>query len=141
MAESKNKSESSGQVRLDKWLWAARFYKTRSLARQMTEGGKVEYNGAKAKPSRNVEVGALIRLQQGYSRKEVVVKALSDVRGPAPQAALLYEETAESIARREHEAELNRMSALISPHPDTKPNKKERRELGQLKTYGFDGRE
>ena len=133
--ESQGTPNNSGAtaVRIDKWLWAARFYKTRSLARAMVEGGKVEYNGAKAKPSRNVEIGAKVRLLQGFTRKEVIIKAISDVRGPAPVAATLYEETAESIARREHEAELNRMSALLNPRPDTKPNKKERRELGELK--------
>lgn len=125
--------DQAAAVRIDKWLWAARFYKTRSLARAMVEGGKVDYNGAKAKPSRTVEVGATIRLLQGFTRKEVVVKAISDVRGPAPVAATLYEETAESIARREEEQRLNQMNALLNPRPDTKPNKKERRELDALK--------
>lgn len=132
--EDKQKiKDNVNSVRIDKWLWAARFYKTRSLARQMIEGGKVEYNGAKAKPSRNVEVGAKIKLLQGFSRKEVIVKAISDVRGPASVAITLYEETAESIERRQEEARLNKLAALINPHPDTKPNKKERRELGNLK--------
>ena len=132
--EDKQKiKDNHNSVRIDKWLWAARFYKTRSLARQMIEGGKVEYNGAKAKPSRNVEVGAKIKLLQGFSRKEVIVKAISDVRGPASVAITLYEETAESIERRQEEARLNKLAALINPHPDTKPNKKERRELGNLK--------
>ena len=132
--EDKQKiKDNLNSVRIDKWLWAARFYKTRSLARQMIEGGKVEYNGAKAKPSRNVEVGAKIKLLQGFSRKEVIVKAISDVRGPASMAITLYEETAESIERRQEEARLNKLAALINPHPDTKPNKKERRELGNLK--------
>lgn len=132
--EDKQKiKDNLNSVRVDKWLWAARFYKTRSLARQMIEGGKVEYNGAKAKPSRNVEVGAKIKLLQGFSRKEVIVKAISDVRGPASVAITLYEETAESIERRQEEARLNKLAALINPHPDTKPNKKERRELGNFK--------
>ena len=132
--EDKQKiKDNHNSVRIDKWLWAARFYKTRSLARQMIEGGNVEYNGAKAKPSRNVEVGAKIKLLQGFSRKEVIVKAISDVRGPASVAITLYEETAESIERRQEEARLNKLAALINPHPDTKPNKKERRELGNLK--------
>lgn len=132
--EDKQKiKDNLNSVRIDKWLWAARFYKTRSLARQMIEGGKVEYNGAKAKPSRNVEVGVKIKLLQGFSRKEVIVKAISDVRGPASVAITLYEETAESIERRQEEARLNKLAALINPHPDTKPNKKERRELGNLK--------
>lgn len=136
MSKNKNqdsKSINDGSVRIDKWLWAARFYKTRSLARQMVEGGKVEYNGARAKPSRSVETGATIRLLQGFSRREIIVKGISDVRGPAPVAATLYEETAESIARREEEARLNKMAALINPHPDTRPNKKERRELESIR--------
>ncbi len=126
-------AEPKSEVRLDKWLWAARFYKTRSLARAMIEGGKVDYNGNRAKPSRTVEPGAVIRLLQGFSRREVVVRAVSDVRGPASAAALLYEETAESIARREEEARLSRLNALLNPRPDEKPNKKERRELLSLK--------
>lgn len=136
MANSKKNNDSSTEktgVRIDKWLWAARFYKTRSLARQMVEGGKVEYEGVRAKPSRNVELGAKIKLLQGYSRKEVIVKVISDVRGPASVAVTMYEETPESIARREEEARLNKLSALINPHPDAKPNKKERRELDSLK--------
>ena len=130
-----NQDAASAAVRIDKWLWAARFYKTRSLARQMIEGGKVEYNGVRAKPSRAVEVGAKIRLLQGFARKEVIVKAISDVRGPASVAATLYEETPESIARREEEARLNKLNALQAPRPDSKPNKKERRELESLKHF------
>ena len=82
-----------------------------------------------------MEVGATIRLLQGFSRKEVVVKALSDVRGPAAVAATLYEETPESIARREEEARLNKLAALMNPRPESKPNKKERRELENLKQH------
>lgn len=141
MANSKNNNDSSSTskagVRIDKWLWAARFYKTRSIARQMVDGGKVEYEGVRAKPSRNVEVGARIKLLQGFTRKEVIVKGISDVRGPASVAVTLYEETPESIARREEEARLNKLAALINPHPDTKPNKKERRELDSLKHQGL----
>ena len=134
MAKKETETTSTA-VRIDKWHWAARFYKTRSLARAMVEGGKVDYNGAKAKPSRSVEVGATIRLLQGFSRKEIVVKALSDVRGPAAVAATLYEETPESIARREEEARLNKLAALMNPRPESKPNKKERRELESLKQH------
>lgn len=136
VANSKKTNEQStakAGVRIDKWLWAARFYKTRSLARQMVDGGKVEYEGARAKPSRIVELGARIKLLQGFSRKEVIVKGISDVRGPATVAMTLYEETPESIARREEESRLNKLSALMNPHPETKPNKKERRELDSLK--------
>ena len=91
------KNNAQDEVRLDKWLWASRFYKTRSIARSMIEGGKVDYNGVKAKPSRTVEVGALVKILQGNVRKEVEILKISDVRGPAVQAPTLYQETEESI--------------------------------------------
>ena len=118
---SKNKD-----LRLDKWLWAARFYKTRSLAREMIDGGKVDYNGVRAKPSRTVEIGAKIKLLRGGLRTEVEVLELSDVRGPAPVAQKLYKETEESIKQRTKQLEQLRINALLAPHPDSKPNKKER---------------
>ena len=93
-------NSSSKDVRLDKWLWAARFYKTRSLARQMIDGGKVDYNGVKAKPSRTVEVGAIVKVLQGNVRKEVEILKISDVRGPATVAATLYKETEDSVKNR-----------------------------------------
>ena len=130
MSEEKEKT-----VRIDKWLWAARFYKTRSIARQMIEGGKVDYNGARAKPSRTVEPGAIIRLLQGSERREVEVLALSSVRGPAKEAQLLYRETAESLRRREQLQQMKAMekALALAPHPDSRPNKKERRALIKLK--------
>lgn len=128
-------NSSIQEVRLDKWLWAARFYKTRSLARQMIDGGKVDYNGVKAKPSRTVEVGAIVKVLQGNVRKEVEVLKISDVRGPATVAATLYKETEESIKNREKQLEQIKMNALLAPHPDDKPNKKERRALLNIK-YG-----
>ena len=87
----------NNEVRLDKWLWAARFYKTRSIAKAMIEGGKVHYNGQRAKVSKTVEVGAMIKLRQGNDEKEIEVIALSDQRRGAPEAQLLYQETAQSI--------------------------------------------
>lgn len=122
-------------VRIDKWLWAARFYKTRSIARQMIEGGKVDYNGSRAKPSRIVEVGAKIHLLQGNVRREVEVLGLSTVRGPAKEAVLLYRETEESIKHREDLAKMKEMEKLLAlaPRPDARPNKKERRALIKLK--------
>ena len=128
-------NSSSKEVRLDKWLWAARFYKTRSLARQMIDGGKVDYNGVKAKPSRNVEVGAIVKVLQGNVRKEVEILKISDVRGPATVAATLYKETEESVKNREKQLEQIKMNALLAPHPEEKPNKKERRALLNIK-YG-----
>jgi len=129
------KNNADTEVRLDKWLWAARFYKTRSIARSMIEGGKVDYNGVKAKPSRTVEVGALIRVLQGNLRKEVEVLKLSDQRGPAVVAMTLYKETEKSIAQREKQIEQMKINALLAPHPDEKPNKKDRRALISIK-YG-----
>ncbi|MBO6258264.1 MAG: ribosome-associated heat shock protein Hsp15 [Succinivibrio sp.] len=123
------------KVRLDKWLWAARFYKTRSLARSMIEGGKVDYNGVRAKPAKDVETGAVIRLLQGNIRKEIKVIGISEVRGPAAVAQTLYEETEESVRLRTRQLEQIRINALLAPHPDSKPNKKERRALISIK-YG-----
>ena len=126
----------SNLVRLDKWLWAARFYKTRNIARQMIDGGKVDYNGAKAKPSRVVEVGAIVRLLQGNIRLEVKIVKISDVRGPAPIARTLYEETEQSIKQREKQIEQIKLNALLAPHPEERPNKKDRRALLNIK-YGL----
>lgn len=120
-------------VRLDKWLWAARFFKTRSLAKTAIEGGKVHYNGTRAKPSRPVEVGAVLRLRKGFDDLTVEVLALSDRRGPAPEARKLYQETEDSQAHRERTAELRRQSRLTQVAPDHKPSKKERRDLQRLK--------
>ncbi|MGR3806516.1 ribosome-associated heat shock protein Hsp15 [Pasteurella testudinis] len=120
-------------VRLDKWLWAARFYKTRSLAREMIDGGKVHYNGQRSKPSKTVEIGAMLKLHQGSEEKEVQVLALSDKRGNATQAQQLYQETAASIAKREQIAAARKANALSMPHPERRPNKKERRDLIKFK--------
>ncbi|WP_392566245.1 ribosome-associated heat shock protein Hsp15 [Utexia brackfieldae] len=127
--------QSAEQTRLDKWLWAARFYKTRSLARQMIEGGKVHYNGQRSKPSKIVEVGALIKLHQGSDEKELVVLGLLSQRRGADEAQNLYQETPESMAKREKIAESRKLGALTMPHPDRRPDKKERRHLIKFK-YG-----
>lgn len=123
----------NSEVRLDKWLWAARFYKTRALARSMVEGGKVHYNGQRSKPGKLVEIGAMLRIRQGYDDKEVQVLALSAQRLSAPQAQLLYAETEESLKKRERNAEAHRLNALYAPHPDSKPDKKQRRDLLRFK--------
>lgn len=120
-------------VRLDKWLWAARFYKTRSLARTMIEGGKVHYNGQRSKPSKMVEVGELIKLRQGTDDKEVLVLAVSEHRGKAEQAQTLYEETAVSIKKREQNAEARKLNSQFAPSPERRPDKKERRSLLKIK--------
>ena len=123
--------DKSDTVRLDKWLWAARFYKTRTIAKEMIDGGKVHYNGQRSKPNKNVEVGALIKLRQGNEEKEVCVLALSEQRRGAPEAQLLYQETENSVAQREKMALMRKMNAM--PHPDHRPNKKERRDLLKFK--------
>ncbi|MCE9680921.1 RNA-binding S4 domain-containing protein [Halomonas alkalisoli] len=116
-------------VRLDKWLWAARFFKTRALAKKAIEGGKVHYNGARAKTSKSVEVGALVRVPQGWDHWEVEVVALSDQRRGAPEARELYRETPESEARRLREAEGRRLTNQAMQHPLRRPDKKQRRDI------------
>ncbi|MDI3325116.1 ribosome-associated heat shock protein Hsp15 [Pontibacterium granulatum] len=120
-------SEQQGdKVRLDKWLWAARFYKTRAIAKQMIDGGKVHYNGQRTKCSRHVEIGATIQIRQGFDEKVVIVMALSDTRRGAPEAQKLYRETEESIAKREeHAAQRKAMGSSLNPR--NRPNKKDRR--------------
>ncbi|WP_016856154.1 ribosome-associated heat shock protein Hsp15 [Halomonas smyrnensis] len=116
-------------VRLDKWLWAARFFKTRALAKKAIEGGKVHYNGGRAKTSKAVEVGALIRVPQGWDTWEVEVMALSEQRRGAPEARELYRETAESQTRRSKEVESRRQANQAMQHPLKRPDKKQRREI------------
>ena len=128
-------NQSDNEVRLDKWLWAARFYKTRSIAKAMIEGGKVHYNGQRAKVSKAVEIGAMIKLRQGNEEKEVEVLALSDQRRGAPEAQLLYQETEKSVKQREAIAFARKANALSMLHPDRRPNKKERRELVKFKEH------
>ena len=118
-------------IRLDVWLWAARFYKTRSLSKAAIDAGQVRVGGEPAKPSRLVQKGMIIRLRQGSDHREVTVLALSDVRRGAPEAQQLYAETAESLARREQE-QLARKAAsgLVS---ETRPSKKVRRAVIHFK--------
>ncbi len=129
------KEKSIEGVRLDKWLWAARFYKTRAIAREMIEGGNVHYNGQRSKPSKVVELNAQLTLRQGNDERTVVIKAITEQRRPATEAVALYEETAESIEKREKVALARKLNALTMPHPDRRPDKKERRDLMRFK-YG-----
>ncbi|USD65190.1 ribosome-associated heat shock protein Hsp15 [Vibrio sp. SCSIO 43136] len=126
-------SSNSIAVRLDKWLWAARFYKTRSIARNMVDGGKVHYNGQRSKPSKIVELGAVILLRQGNEEKTVVIEKLSDQRRGAPEAQTLYSETQESVEKRAENAEKRKINALYSPNPERRPDKKQRRDLIKFK--------
>jgi ribosome-associated heat shock protein Hsp15 len=118
------------KLRIDKWLWAARFYKTRALAVEEIGKGRVEINGLEVKPAREVKVGDTVVLRQGAVRREVIVRGLSAMRGPAPVAQQLYEETAVSLQAREHAAEQRR----LAPEPalsieQGRPTKRGRREL------------
>ena len=116
-------------VRLDKWLWAARFFKTRSLATDAVNGGKVELNGQRPKPAKEVKVGDLLRIRVGPFVHAVTVRALSDRRGPASAAALLFEESAESIAARERLREQHRLAPSIQYEEGGRPTKKDRRTM------------
>lgn len=127
-------SDPLEKVRIDKWLWAARFFKTRSIAKQAVEGGKVQCDGQRVKPSKEITVGLTLKIRQGFDDKVVTVRALSDQRRGAPEAQLLYEETAESIALREERAAQRKAGGLagqiISDH---RPNKKERRQIHRFR--------
>ncbi|MCG3722672.1 ribosome-associated heat shock protein Hsp15 [Vibrio cincinnatiensis] len=125
-------SSPSPVIRLDKWLWAARFYKTRSVARNMVDGGKVHYNGQRSKPSKIVEIGATITLRQGNEEKTIIVEQLSEQRRGAPEAQTLYRETNESIAKRERQALVRKLNAH-NPSPERRPDKKQRRDLLKFK--------
>lgn len=124
-------------MRLDKWLWCARFYKTRSLATEEIVKGRVTVNGQAAKPARDLRCGDTVALRQGPVARTVLVRALSSARGPAPVAQLLYEETAESIAAREQAAEQRR----LAPEPaatllEGRPTKRDRRNIDRAKDWG-----
>ncbi|WP_108945156.1 ribosome-associated heat shock protein Hsp15 [Shewanella halifaxensis] len=121
------------KVRLDKWLWAARFYKTRAISKEMINGGKVHYNGQRTKSSKFAEVGATIRLRQGHDEKEIVIKKLSEYRQKGSIAQTLYEETPQSITKREVYAEQRRLNILNNPAPAQKPDKKQRRQIIRFK--------
>lgn len=133
--DSTTKNSSLQKVRLDKWLWAARFYRTRSLAKQAIEGGKVHFAGSRVKTSKEISVGDELTIRQGsataMTEKTVVVKDLSVQRGNATLAQNLYEETEESLKRREYFAEQRKLANLA--RPNTKPNKKQRRDLQRFK--------
>ncbi|ATR85241.1 MULTISPECIES: RNA-binding S4 domain-containing protein [Pseudomonas] len=129
------KPEEDDKVRLDKWLWAARFYKTRALAKAAIESGKVHCRGERCKPGKEPRIGDEFVLRTGFDERTVVVKALSVVRRGAPEAQALYEETAQSIARREQAAALRKAGAL-GVTTDGRPTKKQRRQLHQFHDTG-----
>lgn len=122
------KEVEDDKVRLDKWLWAARFYKTRALAKAAIESGKVHCRGERCKPSKEPRVGDELQIRNGFDERSVVVQALSIIRRGAPEAQTLYAETAQSIARRELAA-AQRKAGALGLATDGKPTKKQRRQL------------
>jgi ribosome-associated heat shock protein Hsp15 len=124
--------QSGGKVRIDKWLWAARFFKTRTLAKTAIEGGKVQLEGQRVKVSREISPGDTLRIRQGWDEREIVVKATSEQRRSAPIAQTLYEETEESTLRRARAAEARRAAGSLA-RPSQKPGKHERKALERLR--------
>lgn len=120
-------------VRIDKWLWAARFFKTRALAGRACELGRVQLSGVKAKPARNVKPGDRIRIETEGGIFEVDVLVLSEVRGPSAVAQTLYQETEESKKAREAAAEMRKTMQLIAPLPEHRPSKRDRRRIIQFR--------
>ena len=120
-------------VRIDKWLWAARFFKTRSLAKDAVDGGKVQYNAQRCKPGKAVELGAHVKVRQGWVDKTVVIKELSSQRKNATLAQLLYEETEESIILREKALLERKQFQGDKVAPQRRPNKRDRRLIHQFK--------
>ena len=121
-------SDEDDKVRLDKWLWAARFYKTRALAKTAIESGKVHCRGERCKPGKEPRIGDQFQIRTGFDERTVVVEALSIVRRGAPEAQALYSETPESIAKRENAA-AQRKAGNLGVTTDGKPTKKQRRQL------------
>lgn len=126
-------TETDDRVRIDKWLWAARFYKTRSLAAEAIAGGKVQLNGERVKRAKPVQIGDELRIRQGPYEHQIMVRALSERRGPAASAAQLYQEKPESRAAREAMAiQLKSIHAAFLPERG-RPTKKDRRDINRLK--------
>ncbi len=127
MPEVARVSEES--VRLDKWLWAARFFKTRALAAAAVSTGKIRSAGQSVKPSRGVKIDDCFEIRRAYECFEIVVTALSEHRGSAPAAQLLYRETAGSVDRRKGEAEKRKLAMMARPRSEGRPDKKQRRQI------------
>ncbi len=117
------------KIRLDKWLWAARFFKTRSLATAAINGGKVHLNSQRTKPAKEIHIDDELTIRNGNYERTVIVQGLSDKRRPAKEAILLYEETPASIAKREKNSELYRQAAALRPHGTGRPTKKQQRDI------------
>jgi ribosome-associated heat shock protein Hsp15 len=132
-ASGKDRSDSSGRVRLDKWLWAARFYKTRGLSAEAIDAGRIEVNGERAKRARLVQAGDRIRIRIGPYEHVVAVLGVSEVRGSAPIAQALYEEEAESRKAREAMAAHVRAMNASTGYDTGRPTKKDRRDIKRVR--------
>ena len=135
MNKQKNTQSTStdteiAKIRLDKWLWACRFYKTRAIAKQAIEGGKVHYEGTKPKTGKIIKIGDKIKLRQGFDEKTVEILILCDLRKNATFAQTLYSETPESLIKRQ---EITQMRRLSAPSTQGKPDKKQRRQIHRFK--------
>lgn len=119
-------------IRIDKWLWAARFFKTRSLAADAVNGGKVHVNGQRIKSSRAIQIGDLLKITRGQHQVVVIVEALSEKRGPATEAQKLYQETPESIEERELKIQQRKLLNASIPSTKGKPDKHQRREIRKV---------
>ncbi len=122
-------------VRLDKWLWASRFFKTRKDAVEAVNGGKVHLNGMRVKPSRNVNIHDKLDITRNNEKYHITVVGLNDKRRPAKEAQQLYDESESSIKARETEREIRRLNNASFSKPDKKPNKKERRQMDKWRDY------
>jgi ribosome-associated heat shock protein Hsp15 len=131
-----NPTAGKESVRIDKWLWAARFFKTRALASKACDLGRIRSNEAEAKPARDVRVGDMLRVKNEGGEFHVEVLAISDVRGPAAVAHTLYRETEESIAQRQREAAERKAMQHYAPLPERRPSKRDRRRIIQFRGGG-----
>jgi ribosome-associated heat shock protein Hsp15 len=122
-------TEQPDRVRIDKWLWAARFFKTRALAAEAVSGGHVHVNGERSKPAHPIKTGDVLKITKAGATFVITVMALSERRGTATAAQALYVEDAESLTRREQQRVLYKLNALASPRPLKRPDKRERRQL------------
>ena len=127
------KNNELTEIRLDKWLWASRFFKTRAIAVESINGGRVHLNGVRVKPARMIRLDDELKITRGTERYHVVIKGLNDKRRPAKEAVLMYEESEDSIQEREAAQELNRLQSANIKQPTHKPNKRERRVMDKFK--------
>jgi ribosome-associated heat shock protein Hsp15 len=133
---NKSQDQEAAKIRIDKWLWAARFFKTRAIASDAVNGGKVHLNGQRIKASRTVKVNDVCDIQRGFEKMTVVILQLAERRGSASVAQTLYHETEQSVALREKESEQRKLARLQIPIMDHRPSKRERRKLRDFSGKG-----